>query len=107
MRDALGDVPLVVSWGMTEGASQITATPFDAPARPGSVGVPVGCEVQVRRADGTPAGPDAVEVRVRGAGPHFRNCQVSVSAVGGGQQYTASCASETPLKAGGFERYDY
>ena len=54
-----------------------------------------------------PAGPDAVEVRVRGAGPHFRNCQVSVSAVGGGQQYTASCASETPLKAGGFERYDY
>ncbi|WP_439688514.1 class I adenylate-forming enzyme family protein [Curtobacterium sp. SP.BCp] len=69
VRDALGDVPLVVSWGMTEGASQITATPLDAPARPGSVGVPVGCEVQVRREDGTVAGPDEVgALWVRGPG---------------------------------------
>lgn len=52
VRAALGDVPLVVSWGMTEGASQITATPLDAPPRPGSVGVPVGSEVQVRGDDG-------------------------------------------------------
>lgn len=52
VRAALGDVPLVVSWGMTEGASQITATPLDAPARAGSVGVPVGSEVQVRDEDG-------------------------------------------------------
>ncbi|MEK6344875.1 MAG: AMP-binding protein [Curtobacterium sp.] len=60
VREALGDVPLVVSWGMTEGASQITATPLDARARPGSVGVPVGCEVQVRREDGSVADADEV-----------------------------------------------
>jgi acyl-CoA synthetase (AMP-forming)/AMP-acid ligase II len=53
VRLALGDVPLVVSWGMTEGASQITATPLDQPLRDGSVGLPVGCEVQVRDEDGT------------------------------------------------------
>ncbi|MGL3199464.1 MULTISPECIES: AMP-binding protein [Curtobacterium] len=69
VREALGDVPLVVSWGMTEGASQITATPLDSPARPGSVGVPVGCEVQVRREDGTVAGADEVgALWVRGPG---------------------------------------
>jgi acyl-CoA synthetase (AMP-forming)/AMP-acid ligase II len=58
VRAALGDLPLVVSWGMTEGASQITATPLDAPPRPGTVGLPVGSEVQVRGEDGTvlPAG---------------------------------------------------
>lgn len=58
VRAALGDVPLVVSWGMTEGASQITATPLGAPPRPGTVGVPVGSEVQVRGEDGAvlPAG---------------------------------------------------
>ncbi len=54
VRTALGDTPLVVSWGMTEGASQITATPLDAPARLGTVGVPVGSEVQVRGEDGAP-----------------------------------------------------
>ncbi|GAA1492544.1 AMP-binding protein [Curtobacterium herbarum] len=58
VRAALGDLPLVVSWGMTEGASQITATPLDAPSRPGTVGLPVGSEVQVRGEDGSllPAG---------------------------------------------------
>lgn len=69
VRAALGDVPLVVSWGMTEGASQITATPLDAPARPGSVGVPVGCEVQARDDDGRVLGPDHVgALWVRGPG---------------------------------------
>jgi acyl-CoA synthetase (AMP-forming)/AMP-acid ligase II len=58
VREALGDTPLVISWGMTEGASQITATPLGAPPRAGSVGVPVGSEVQVRGEDGEvlPAG---------------------------------------------------
>ncbi|MCU1422198.1 MAG: hypothetical protein JWN36_1849, partial [Microbacteriaceae bacterium] len=51
VREALGSVPLVVSWGMTEGASQITATPLGEPQRDGSVGPPVGCEVQARDAD--------------------------------------------------------
>ncbi|MBK4346832.1 class I adenylate-forming enzyme family protein [Lacisediminihabitans changchengi] len=53
VRASLGDVPLIVSYGMTEGASQITATPLDAPPRDGSVGVPVGSEVQARAEDGT------------------------------------------------------
>ncbi|TDN44718.1 acyl-CoA synthetase (AMP-forming)/AMP-acid ligase II [Curtobacterium flaccumfaciens] len=69
VRVALGDVPLVVSWGMTEGASQITATPLGAPARVGTVGVPVGSEVQVRGEDGTvlPAG-EVGALWVRGEG---------------------------------------
>ncbi|MEN0103647.1 MAG: AMP-binding protein [Curtobacterium sp.] len=69
VRTALGDTPLVVSWGMTEGASQITATPLDAPARLGTVGVPVGSEVQVRGEDGTllPAG-EVGALWVRGPG---------------------------------------
>ncbi len=69
VRAALGDVPLVVSWGMTEGASQITATPLGAPTRPGSVGVPVGSEVQVRGEDGRvlPAG-ELGALWVRGPG---------------------------------------
>ncbi|WP_181439530.1 class I adenylate-forming enzyme family protein [Curtobacterium sp. MCBD17_032] len=69
VRAALGDVPLVVSWGMTEAASQITATPLGAPARPGSVGLPVGSEVQVRGDDGSvlPAG-EIGALWVRGPG---------------------------------------
>ncbi|MBT1545466.1 class I adenylate-forming enzyme family protein [Curtobacterium aurantiacum] len=69
VRAALGDVPLVVSWGMTEGASQITATPLDEPARPGTVGVPVGSEVQVRGEDGSVLPADEVgALWVRGEG---------------------------------------
>ncbi|MGG7307196.1 class I adenylate-forming enzyme family protein [Curtobacterium sp. AB451] len=69
VRQALGDVPLVVSWGMTEGASQITATPLDAPARVGTVGVPVGSEVQVRGEDGSVLPADEVgALWIRGAG---------------------------------------
>jgi acyl-CoA synthetase (AMP-forming)/AMP-acid ligase II len=51
VRETLEHVSLVVSYGMTEAASQITATPLDGQARPGSVGVPVGCEVEVRNVD--------------------------------------------------------
>jgi acyl-CoA synthetase (AMP-forming)/AMP-acid ligase II len=51
VRETLEHVSLVVSYGMTEAASQITATPLDGSARPGSVGVPVGCEVEVRNVD--------------------------------------------------------
>ncbi|MCU1414131.1 MAG: hypothetical protein JWN80_1471 [Microbacteriaceae bacterium] len=69
VRVALGGVPLVVSWGMTEGASQITATPLGAPARDGSVGVPVGSEVQVRDDDGaTLAAGEVGNLWVRGPG---------------------------------------
>jgi acyl-CoA synthetase (AMP-forming)/AMP-acid ligase II len=48
VRTALHAVPLVLSWGMTEGASQITATPIGDTAHAGSVGRPLGAEVQVR-----------------------------------------------------------
>jgi acyl-CoA synthetase (AMP-forming)/AMP-acid ligase II len=55
VRKALDGIPLVLSWGMTEGASQITATPLGQPVRPGSVGLPRGSEVQVRASDGSVA----------------------------------------------------
>jgi acyl-CoA synthetase (AMP-forming)/AMP-acid ligase II len=69
VRTALGDTPLVVSWGMTEGASQITATPLGEPARLGTVGVPVGSEIQVRGDDGSllPAG-EVGALWIRGEG---------------------------------------
>ncbi len=69
VRVALGRMPLVVSWGMTEGASQITATPLGEPLREGSVGMPVGSEVQVRDDDGAALPPDRVgNLWVRGPG---------------------------------------
>jgi acyl-CoA synthetase (AMP-forming)/AMP-acid ligase II len=54
IRDAFKGVELLVSYGMTEGASQITATPLGAPARPGSVGLPVGNALEVRDDSGVP-----------------------------------------------------
>jgi acyl-CoA synthetase (AMP-forming)/AMP-acid ligase II len=62
-------VPVVESYGMTEAASQITATPLDAPVRPGSVGRPVDVELEVVGPDGAPCAPGVVgRVRIRGAG---------------------------------------
>lgn len=52
-------------------------------------------------------GPHAIDVHVRGTASHYRNCTVSTATVGNGTQYTAHCASESPLKSGGFERTDY
>ncbi|WP_022899373.1 class I adenylate-forming enzyme family protein [Humibacter albus] len=67
VADAFIAIPLVVSYGMTEASSQITATPVDAP-RAGTVGIPVGTEVQVR--DGAGVVPDGTvaELWIRGRG---------------------------------------
>ncbi len=65
---ALG-VPLVESYGMTEAASQITATPLhgEAPAR--SCGRPVGVDLEIRDAARRPVPTGVVgHVTVRGAG---------------------------------------
>jgi acyl-CoA synthetase (AMP-forming)/AMP-acid ligase II len=51
-------VPLIESYGMTEAASQITATGFEEAAA--STGRPIGVRLQVRRRDGTDA--DAGEI---------------------------------------------
>lgn len=62
-------VPVVESYGMTEAASQITATPLDGPYPPGSVGRPVDVELQVVGPDGAQRPPGVVgRVRIRGAG---------------------------------------
>ncbi|TAM88936.1 MAG: O-succinylbenzoate--CoA ligase [Jatrophihabitans sp.] len=62
-------VPVVESYGMTEAASQITATPLDGPTPAGSAGRPVGVALQVRRPDGTPAaGGEVGRVWIRGDG---------------------------------------
>jgi acyl-CoA synthetase (AMP-forming)/AMP-acid ligase II len=70
VREAIGSIPLVVSYGMTEAASQITATPIGSnDARKGSVGLPVGGEVQVRDEDGKALPIDEVgAVWIRGDG---------------------------------------
>lgn len=56
--EARTGLTVVESYGMTEAASQITATPLDQPHRPGSVGRPV--DVGLRVVDG--------RVWIRGAG---------------------------------------
>ncbi len=62
-------LPVVESYGMTEAASQITATALAAPHRPGSVGRPVGAEVRVVDEAGRACPPGGVgRVRIRGAG---------------------------------------
>ena len=69
VRTALGATPLVVSWGMTEGASQITATPLGEPLREGSVGLPVGNEVEARDEHGARLAPNEIgALWVRGPG---------------------------------------
>ncbi len=62
-------VPLVESYGMTEAASQITATPLYEPVRAGSAGRPVAAELQVRRPAGTLAPIGEIgRVWIRGPG---------------------------------------
>ena len=68
LETALG-VPVVESYGMTEAASQITATALDASAPAGSAGRAAGAEIQVRTSTGTPAAVEEVgRVWIRGAG---------------------------------------
>lgn len=62
-------VPVVESYGMTEAASQITATPLDGSAPPGSCGRPVGAQLRVRDNAGADLPPGRVgHVWIRGAG---------------------------------------
>ncbi|HET9256969.1 MAG TPA: AMP-binding protein, partial [Pseudonocardiaceae bacterium] len=63
----LTGVTVVESYGMTETASQITATPLSGGHPPGSVGRPVGVELEVAGPDGQRMPPGALgRVRVRG-----------------------------------------
>ena len=60
-------VAVVESYGMTEAASQITATPLDGCHPPGSVGHPVGVELEVVAPDGQQCAAGVVgRVRIRG-----------------------------------------
>ena len=60
-------VAVVQSYGMTEAVSQITATPLRGGHPPGSVGRPVGVELEVVGTDGRRCAPDVVgQVRIRG-----------------------------------------
>ena len=68
VAEAFSQVPLAVSYGMTEASSQITATPLHG-AKPGTVGVPVGTEVVVRTPQGEPVPTDVTgELWIRGPG---------------------------------------
>jgi acyl-CoA synthetase (AMP-forming)/AMP-acid ligase II len=67
--EALLSVRVVESYGMTEAASQITATPLHAGAPAGSAGRPVSVELQVRDPYGAVAEPGALgRIWIRGRG---------------------------------------
>ncbi len=58
--EAATGIPVLETYGMTEGASQITANPLAGVRKPGTVGVPVGTEVRVvAHAQGSGDGPAA------------------------------------------------
>jgi acyl-CoA synthetase (AMP-forming)/AMP-acid ligase II len=67
VRRAFGGTPFVVSWGMTEAASQITATPPVHDLDAGVVGVPLGTQVEARDGDGRRVDGRG-ELWIRGAG---------------------------------------
>lgn len=66
--EAVTGIPVLETYGMTEGASQLTANPLRGPRRAGSVGLPVGCELRVVD-QGRPVRPGITgSVEVRGPG---------------------------------------
>jgi acyl-CoA synthetase (AMP-forming)/AMP-acid ligase II len=68
LQAALG-IPVVESYGMTEAASQITATPLDGAGPAGSAGRPIATELEVRASSGAIAADGEVgRVWIRGAG---------------------------------------
>ena len=68
VQEGLG-VPLVESYGMTEAASQITATPLDGSAPLGSAGKPVAAELVLRAPTGDPVATGELgRVWIRGLG---------------------------------------
>ena len=61
-------VPIIESFGISEGASQITTNPVDGVRKAGSVGVPVGNVVEIVRDDESIADRNEIgEVRIKGA----------------------------------------
>lgn len=69
VREAFAGRSVILSWGMTEAASQITATPLLDAAAASGVGTPRGSEVQSRRPDGSPTEPgEPGDLYLRGPG---------------------------------------
>lgn len=77
-------VPVIESYGISEGGSQITSNPLPpAPHKAGSVGIPFGSEIKIVLEDGSEAPPGIVgEVAVRGAniaGGYFKNPEATAA----------------------------
>ncbi|MDR0877143.1 MAG: AMP-binding protein, partial [Treponema sp.] len=86
-------VPLIESYGITEGGSQITSNPLPPRTRKAlSVGIPFGNEIQVVLKDGAPAPVGATgEVRVRGANiakAYYRNKEAGAESFKDGWFFT-------------------
>lgn len=66
--EAVLGVPVIEAYGMTEAAHQIASNPLPpAPRKPGSVGLPTGCEVAILGGDGHALEAGEVgEIAVRG-----------------------------------------
>lgn len=62
-------IPVLETYGMTEAASMITANPRHGLRKPGSVGLPVGCELRVVDGANRPVAAGCVgQVAIRGPG---------------------------------------
>lgn len=60
-------IPVIESFGISEGASQITSNPVDGVRKPGSAGVAVGNQLEIADESGKKVPPGVIgEVRIRG-----------------------------------------
>jgi acyl-CoA synthetase (AMP-forming)/AMP-acid ligase II len=60
--EAATGIPVLETYGMTEGASQITANPLRGVRKPGSVGLPVGVELRIVPYDAEPEDDPSIDL---------------------------------------------
>ncbi|MDR3165110.1 MAG: AMP-binding protein [Synergistaceae bacterium] len=86
-------VPVIESYGISEGCSQITSNPLPpAPHKPGSAGIPFGNEVKIFNGDGSEAAEGTIgEVAVKGENispGYFRNPDATTKSFRGAWFFT-------------------
>jgi long-chain acyl-CoA synthetase len=87
-------------YGLTEATALVTSNPIDAERKPGSVGVPIRCELRVVDKDGTDAAVGEVgEIIIRGKNVmkgYYNNPEGTAAAIRDGWLYTGDMGRFDP-----------